>query len=321
MFRIDPISGEYTIIATERVNRPQDFGNDKSTKNLCPFCVGNENMTPPPIMEVKDDNKNWCIRIIPNKYPFISNKESDVEKDIFYNQIDSYGNHDVLIDTPNHNESIFEFSKTHMQKVFFALQQRQQQIETDKNIKYVHIFKNQGNFAGASKEHSHWQIVGVPIVPEKQLKLIEGNRNYIKQKGICGFCDIISHELEHKERIIAINENFIAITPFASKFPYEIWILPKTHFESFLLFDKLHINDLADLFQKIIKGLKCIFNDINFNVCFEGSPNIEKYKGIHHWYLQIIPRITGLAGFELGTACYINIYSPELAAKNLRDNL
>lgn len=318
-FRIDPISGECSIIASERADRPQDF-KDNSGNNDCSFCPGNEKMTPKSIIEVKDfeEDRNWSIRIIPNKYPFV--KEENIFKaDNFYKSMEGYGIHDVVIDTPNHNESIINFSKHHMENIFRVLQTRQREIESNSNIKYVQIFKNQGAEAGASKSHSHWQIVGVSIIPEKQIKLVEGNRKYIKLKGICGYCDIIKHELEIKERLIAMNENFIAITPYASKFPYEIWILPKKHYESFLMFDNTHIRDLAELFQKLIKSLNSIFKEVDFNICFEGAD--LNSGNIHHWYLQIIPRIGSWAGFELGTSCYINIFSPELAAYNLRNKI
>lgn len=319
-FRIDPISGELTIIATERANRPQDFNTTKS--NVCPFCPGNEQMTPKPILQKSISGlNNWDLRIVPNKYPFISEKSESQTNDNFYNKIAGYGYHDVLIDTPNHNESIFEFSNSHMENIFLILQERQKQIEEDKKIKYVHIFKNNGNQAGASKEHSHWQIVGLPIIPENQFKLITGNKKYIKEKGICGYCDIINHELEFKEHLITENESFVAITPYASKFPYEIWIIPKSHRESFLIFDNTEIKDMAKILTQVLKSLKTIFKNLNFNLCFMGNLNVENYKGVHHFYLQIIPRITGLAGFELGTSCYIDIYSPELAAQALKQNL
>lgn len=324
-FRIDPVSGECTIIASERAERPQDF-KGTSGNIECSFCPGNEKMTPKSVMELKDfeEDENWSIRIIPNKYPFVKQenffiKEDVSTKDSFYKNMEGYGIHDVVIDTPNHNESIVDFSQHHMENVFTALQKRQREIENNNNIKYVQIFKNQGVEAGASKSHSHWQIVGVSIVPEKQVKLIEGNKRYIKSKGICGYCDIIKHELELKERVIAMNENFIAITPYASKFPYEIWILPKRHYESFLMFDSIYIKDLTTLFQKVIKSLNLIFKDIDFNICFEGAD--LNSGNIHHWYLQIIPRIGSWAGFELGTSCYINIFSPELAAHNLRQKI
>ncbi len=320
-FRVDPISGDYIIIASERAERPQDFKNNNEVVEVgnCPFCIGNEKMTPPSIIEHKDNNDNWDIRVIPNKYPFVSeNKEEIVFSDNFYSKTNGYGIHDVLIDTPNHNQDLSTFTEKHMQNVFLTLQTRQKQIEQKENIKYVQIFKNQGTYAGASKAHSHWQIVGIPIITEKQLKLLKDNKQYTEQKGICGYCDIIKHELECKERLIDENNNFIAIAPYASKYPYEIWILPKTHYESFLQFDT---KELANLFQKVIKALNLIFPNINFNICFQGVPNLLEYKNIHHWHLQIIPRLSGIAGFELGTSCYINIFPPELVAKNLKENL
>lgn len=321
-FRIDPISGEYTLIASERAERPHDF-NVFSKNERCPFCVGNEDLTPNTVIEYKDcdTDKSWSVRIIPNKYPFISEKKESDSDSNFYSKIDGYGVHDVVIDTPNHSQTIVSYSKFHMQKVFFALQNRQKDIEKDKNIKYVHIFKNQGEFAGASKNHSHWQIAGLPLITESQLKMLNGNKKYIEQKGVCGYCDIIRHEIAHRKRLICENEHFIAIAPYASKFAYEIWILPKNHCGSLLDFDSESIISISEIFQRVIKSLSKIFENINFNICFEGSPNIDEYRNIHHWYLQIIPRVTGIAGFELGTSCFIDIFSPETAAQNLKKNI
>lgn len=320
-FRINPITGEYIILASERADRPYDFNQKTETK--CPFCLGNEYLAPTAISQIKDkDSANdWDIRIIPNKYPFISDKKESDSNDEFFKKIDGYGVHDVFIDTPNHNESIINFSASHMENVFFALQNRQKQIEEDKNIKYVQIFKNNGRMAGASKEHSHWQIVGLPIVTPKQTKLIESNYKYMNEHGICGFCDVIIHEAKLNQRVITENEYFIAITAYAPEFPYEIWILPKNHISSFLLFDSEHIKKLSEIFQTLLKSLNSLFEDLHFNICFQDRPIIKKYENIHHWYLRILPRITGIAGFEWSTSCYIDTVSPELAAQNLKQHI
>jgi len=317
-FRINPITGDYIIIASERAERPHDFGQQKETK--CPFCLGNEYLAPMAITQIKDENSNneWDIRIIPNKYPFISEKKESDTSNEFFKKVDGYGVHDVFIDTPNHNESIVNFSLSHMQNVFFALQNRQKQIEEDKKIKYVQIFKNNGKLAGASKEHSHWQIVGIPVVTPKQLKLVESNYKYTNEHGICGFCDMINHELQINQRVIDENDYFVAITPYASEFAYEIWILPKKHFSTFLMLDREYIKVLSQMFLKLLKSLNSLYEGLNFNICFQDRPIIEKYETIHHWYLRIVPRITGIAGFEWSTSCYIDIVSPELAAQNLK---
>lgn len=318
-FRINPITGDCIIIASERAERPHDFGKQKENPK-CPFCLGNEHLAPKAITQIKDENSNnaWDIRIIPNKYPFISDKKESDTNDEFFKKIDGYGVHDVFIDTPDHNESIVNFSLSHMKNVFTALQVRQKQIEEDKKIKYVQIFKNNGKLAGASKEHSHWQIVGMPIITPKQLKLVESNYKYINEHGICGFCDMIANEIKSNQRVIDENDYFIAIAPYASEFPYEVWILPKKHISTFLMLDKKYIEMLSQMFLKILKALNSLYKNLNFNICFQDSPIIKKYENIHHWYLRIVPRITGIAGFEWSTSCYIDIVSPELATQNLK---
>lgn len=325
--RFDLVTGEFVIMAAQRADRPYDFKkkiqiteNAETDAKDCPFCIGNDHMTPSTIMFVKDNelDLHWSIKVIPNKYPVVSNDKSFYESDDFYKNIDAKGVHEVIVDTPNHNETIDHFTLHHLDKLFMTLQTRFQQIEKDKAIKYVQIFKNQGIYAGASKSHSHWQIVGVPMILQKQIKLLEGIQSYKKTTGKCVYCDIIEHELNVNKRVIAFNERFIAITPYASKYPYEIWILPKQHIGSFSLLDNAHIKDLSSIFSKTIVSLNQLLPNISFNICFEDSPNTIEDRKQHHWYMQIIPRKGSWAGFELATDCYISTCLPEQAASKLK---
>ena len=242
--RIDPLSGDQTIIAAQRAKRPDDFKNLDGSSQKCPFCIGNEFMTPATIFELKQGDK-WVVRVTDNKYPFVDAKTKNFEKDSFYENMPAEGVHEVLIDTPNHNEKIKDFSLEHMQKVLWVLQQRQIEIEKRENIKYVQIFKNDGVKAGASKEHSHWQIVGLPIIPQRQIKLYEQNNRYFEEKRVCGYCDIIKHELKENKRIITQNSDFVAFTPYASKYPYEMWIMPVEHCQSIIEFDNQKLKSLS----------------------------------------------------------------------------
>lgn len=311
--RIDPLSGDQTIIAAQRAKRPDDFKNSGELSKKCPFCIGNEFMTPKTIFEIKQ-GKDWLVRVVDNKYPFVDFKTENFETEEFYENMPAEGVHEVVIDTPNHNEKVKDFSIEHMKKVFWTLQQRMAEIEKKRNIKYIQIFKNDGVKAGASKEHSHWQIVGLPIIPQKQIKRFEQSKRYFEKKGVCVCCDMINYELMENKRIICHSSDFVAIAPYASKYPYEIWIIPLKHYSNITEFDDIMIERLSEIFLKTINALNKIFKDVNFNICFEGGNNL-------HWYLQIIPRLTGLAGFELGTECSIDIYAPEEAAQKLKEEI
>lgn len=296
------LTGEYVFYATNRAKRPHSFKRmnvQDTPKQYCPFCIENKHMTPPPIWESEDNE----IRIVPNKYPFIPVDD------------EAFGKHDVVIDTKDHTEKMKDFTDEHMYRLLKALQDRFTELENDERSAYVQVFKNQGIDAGASQSHSHWQIASLCVVPLKMEHLLEVLRKYYEEHGNkCYFCS-----MDFGTRIVEENEDFICYIPADGKFPYGMDILPKEHISSIREFSDSQLKNFGIILRNSVKRL-CILNpDISYNVCFYSAPKGTEHNKYFHFYMQIIPRIGHMAGFEFSTGCYINSILPEIGAEALRN--
>ena len=250
-----------------------------------------------------------CIRVFPNMYPAVSASGFYSERESFYEQTVGTGRHEVLVDTSTHGETIDEFSLGHMQEVLMVLRMRYVSIRAEENTEYVQIFKNCGAEAGMSIQHSHWQLVGVPIVPERIRKMMD-----LGMGKSCRFCEMLLHEQEQKKRIAYENETFLAIAPYASRYPYEVWVMPKAHRKAFGELTAEEMSDLAEMLHVLLPKVAKLRQDVGYNLCLMDSPKF----GDFHWHLQILPRIGGFAGFENATDCFINTVRPEDAAAYYR---
>ncbi len=325
--RKDPIIGRWVIIATERSLRPNDYKVDLEEKNKdlskCPFEEGNENLTPPEILSYRKPgtNKNepgWWVRVVPNKFPALR-IEGELEKRGvgMYDIMNGIGAHEVVIETPNHFEEMSDMREEQIQEVIWAWRDRVLDLKKDKRFKYILIFKNKGSQAGASLEHPHSQIIALPIVPIRVQQEINGAKEYYNFKDRCVFCDLVSQELEDRERVVEENHEFISIVPFASRFPFEIWVLPKKHSSDFIDVSKGDVVSLSKVLKRSLMRLKKVLNDPPFNLIIHTSP-LDQYNLPHyHWHIEIMPRLTKVAGFEWGTGFYINPTKPEDCAKYL----
>lgn len=307
--RKNPFTDEWTLCAQNRRDRPYEFIHKTevipdSGKN-CPFCCGHEEWTTQAVYQ-DGENDQWQIRVFPNKFPAVSNVCSSVEIDPFYTCVAGTGGHEVLVDTPHHNATIDGFSQEQLARILDVLQDRHERMEESDDTKYVQIFKNCGPSAGMSIHHSHWQVVGLPIVPER----VEKIARTIKSDD-CLFCKLVAHERKVKERMVAENDEFIAITPYASRFPYEVWLVPKVHTKSFGALSEGQKQDLAKMLKWILGRVIQIKEGIGYNICLMDAPKGEDF----HWYLEVLPRLGGFAGFEFATNSYINPVLPEDAAK------
>lgn len=239
--RKDPIHGRWVIISTERSRRPSDFAPEERRPigGFCPLCEGNEDRTPPEIIAFRDNgtppnSPGWSLRVVPNKFPALSIEgELNREGDGIYDKMNGIGAHEVVIETPSHYETLAALPLKAIENVLWAYRSRIIDLRRDERLRYVLVFKNYGFAAGASLEHSHSQIIALPIVPTRVREEIEGSKNYFLYKDRCVFCDIINQELRQRRRVITENNAFVSIAPFASRFPFEAWILPKTHHPSF----------------------------------------------------------------------------------------
>ncbi|WP_352399173.1 galactose-1-phosphate uridylyltransferase [Anaerotignum sp.] len=310
--RKNPFTGEWTLCAENRKNRPYEFLHKTEVKakgsEQCPFCSGHEEKTTAPLYQDGDDDC-WQIRVFPNMFPAVSKEAKDLCQNPFYELISGKGQHEVLVDTPYHEVTIDQFSAQRLTKIFGVLQQRYCKMVVEEDVKYIQIFKNCGPSAGMSIRHSHWQILGLPMVPQREV-LMQGHM----QQESCLFCKMLQFEKEQALRVVMENEDFLAITPYASRFPYELWICPKRHISTFANVTEGELEALAVLLQKNLQKVCVLKEDVGYNICLIDG----QVGGDFHWHLEILPRIGGFAGFEFATGSYINAVLPEQAADYYR---
>ncbi|MBI4685267.1 MAG: galactose-1-phosphate uridylyltransferase [Nitrospirae bacterium] len=324
--RKDPIVGRWVIISVERGKRPADFISlsQKKKGGFCPFCQGNEHTAPPEIMAFRDaDSKpnatGWTLRVVPNKFPALQiHGELNKTGEGIFDRINGIGAHEVVIETSEHNLSLSTMPLRAVEDVLWAYYLRLNDLKKDQRFKYVLIFKNEGVDAGASLEHTHSQLIALPIVPKLVREEIDSAEQYYKIKERCIFCDVINQELEDGKRIIYENRNYLALAPFAPRAPFETWILPKKH-ESFFHPPDKNFSMLADILQKILKQMDRILDIPPYNFIIHTSPFDRETNDYYHWHIELTPKLTKIAGFEWGSGFYINPTPPEEAAKFLRE--
>ncbi|MCP4632772.1 MAG: galactose-1-phosphate uridylyltransferase [candidate division Zixibacteria bacterium] len=325
--RKDPIIGRWVIISTERGKRPSDFGvsPEKTGSKLCPFCPGNESATPPEITafrakNMKPDTPGWTLRVIPNKFPALR-----IEGDLnrrghgIFDMMNGVGAHEVIIETPDHYVDLPYLDDKSARDIIWAYRMRLLDLKKDPRFQYIMIFKNYGEAAGASLEHAHSQLIATPIVPKRVSEELEGATRYYAFKERCIFCDIINQEIDDGERVVSLNENFIALEPYAPRLPFETWILPTKHYSSLEEIPESALDDLASLLRETLKRLSISLNNAPYNYILHTRPVDNNGKKEYHWHIEIMPKLTKVAGFEWGTGFYINPTAPEDAAKYLRD--
>ncbi|WRX23919.1 Galactose-1-phosphate uridyl transferase [Theobroma cacao] len=327
--RRDPVTNRWVVFSPARAKRPSDF-KSKSSENpnhnssSCPFCIGNEHQCAPEIFRVPNE-PNWKHRVIENLYPALSrnleypigqNGDSSIDLGGGGGVVPGFGLHDVVIETPVHSVQLSDLSPSELGDVLIAYKRRIEQIKGFDSIKYVQVFKNHGASAGASLSHSHSQILSLPVVPPSVSARIGSMKEYFNQTGKCSLC-----EVQSKDVLINETSQFMSLAPFAASFPFEIWIIPRDHSSHFDELDNEKAVDLGGLLKLMLRKMSLQLNNPPFNFMIHTSPlqltNSElRYS---HWFLQIVPQLTGVGGFELGSGCYINPVFPEDAAKLLRE--
>lgn len=325
--RKDPIHGRWVIISTERGRRPSDFVLEERRLigGFCPLCEGNEDRTPPEVLAFRDNGTSpnspgWTLRVVPNKFPALRIEgELNREGDGIYDKMNGIGAHEVVIETPQHHETLATLPLKAVENVLWAYRERIIDLRRDQRLRYILVFKNYGVAAGASLEHSHSQIIALPIVPRRVSEEIEGAKNYFQYKDRCVFCDIIRQELQQRSRIIKENKSFLSIAPFASRFPFETWILPKTHHPSFEQMESLQYEQAAQILSDTLQRISQVLDDPPYNYIIHTSSFPEVDQDYYHWHFEIMPKLTKVAGFEWGTGFYINPTPPEEAAEYMRE--
>ena len=327
--RRDPIVGRWVIISTDRSARPHDFVHPLSAKPvptaLCPFCPGQERLTPKEIMAYRPEPAepnapNWTIRVVPNKFPAL-HVEGDMGREGvgLYDRMNGIGAHEVIIETPDHKGNLADLPTKKIEDVLWAYRDRMLDLKKDPRFRYILIFKNHGASAGATLEHSHSQLIALPIVPTSVQEEIEGCRAHYQQKERCIYCDIVRQEVSDNDRIVAENPEFLCVAPFAPRFPFEQWILPKRHAAYFEESQRSQFEFLAPILSEALRRMDRVLARPHYNFILHSSPLHESSGAYYHWHIEIIPKLTQVAGFEWGTGFYINPVSPEESAKSLRE--
>jgi UDPglucose--hexose-1-phosphate uridylyltransferase len=323
--RKDPIVNRWVIISSERGNRPKDFSTPekKTNKESCPFCEGSEPLTPPEILAYRRNSPNspgWTLRVVPNKYPALTDEgETGQMTEGLYDKINGIGTHEVLIESPDHDTELELLPKTQIADSLKALQERVLALKENKRFHYIMIFKNRGEPSGASLEHTHTQLIALPIVPELVSEELAGGKKHYDKNERCIYCDLIAQELEDGRRIVCQNENFITIVPFAPRFPFEMWILPRLHSARFEECETRLFDALASSLKESLLRMRTALNAPSYNFVFHTAPVNGNHFNYYHWHIEIMPKLTKMAGFEQGTGFYINPTVPEEAAEILRE--
>ncbi len=333
--RQDPPKDEWAIIAPVRGDRPFDFSaeaeEDRDGRENCPFCPGNEDKTPPEIYAVRGgenkDKSNWKVRVFPNKFPALDREgtTSMIEGDIF-RSIGGFGFHEVIAETPEHDVNLEDLEKEKIELIIDTYLERQKELAAEPEINYVSIFRNKGKRAGASLAHPHSQILAttfVPRIPETEYGQTD---SFNRQTGDCFYCRLVEAEQQEAERVILENTGFIAISPFWARTPFETHIIPKKHESDVSRVSRAGVSEFAEALKGTLTALRAELGNFPYNYSIHTAPvaELERYghlKESYHWHLEIFPRLTTPAGFEWGSGNFINIVSPEDAAKRLRASL
>ncbi|KAL3651141.1 hypothetical protein CASFOL_007544 [Castilleja foliolosa] len=323
--RKDAVHNRWVIFSPARARRPSDFkakpdqNPNTKTQIECPFCAGHEHECAPEIFRFPPESaSDWSVRVIQNLYPALT---PDLEPPNIVcgggpAMVTGFGFHDVVIESPAHPIHLADLSPTQVADVLLAYKKRIEQLRTFGSIKYVQVFKNHGASAGASMSHSHSQIMGLPIIPPLASARIQSMKEHFDQTGKCGLCEVRQDDL-----LVDESAHFISVVPFAAMHPFEIWIVPRDHSSHFHNIDNDKASDLGSLLKRMLMKVCLQLNNPPYNLMIHSGPlEMESTQlAFTHWFIQIVPQLTVMGGFELGTGCYINPVLPEDAAKLLRE--
>ena len=326
-FRRDPVTGRWVIISSERAKRPQDFIRERVTQKggFCPFCPGNESKTPPEVLayrpgdDTAPDTPGWTVRVVPNKYPALRVEGNlDRQAEGIYDRMNGVGAHEVIIETPEHHLTLATMPEKRIEDALYAFRDRIVDLKRDQRLKYVLVFKNHGEAAGATMEHTHSQLIALPIVPRQVVEELKGARDYYQLKDRCIYCDIVQQEIKSQVRVVLENEHFVVVAPYAPRFPFETWVLPKKHDSAYENSPPNNYKELASAIRTLAMKMDLVLDGPAYNMVIHSAPVMDQPTEHYHWHVEFMPKLTKVAGFEWGTGFYINPTSPEEAAKFLR---
>lgn len=325
--RKDPITGRWVIISTERRKRLTDFRLESvvvTPDPSCPFCEGHESMTPREIYALRQGSgpnaPGWSLRVVPNQSPVLRVEGTlDRQGEGLFDKMNGIGAHEVIIESPRHLDTLASLDPGGVEDVLWAARERVCDLRRDQRFRYIIIFKNHGEAAGASLAHSNTQLIALPIVPREVRDEVDGAKAHYDQKERCVFCDILRQETGEGKRLITENTDMVAVSPYAPRFPFETWILPRRHQSHFEDAPRHEIASLARMLGDLLRRMNQALKSPPYNLLIHSAPVLEASSEWYHWHVEIIPKLTKVAGFEWATGFYVNPTAPEEAAQVLRE--
>jgi UDPglucose--hexose-1-phosphate uridylyltransferase len=329
--RFDITSGDWIAFSPTRAKRPDGFRAAPISaapppldrEPNCPFCPGNESQATEPILVVPDpeDTSRWSVRVFPNKYPVLEPGASSERRAFgpLFREMDGHGRHELVVESPHHARELTEQPLSHLELLFGALQRRAHDLAADATLEVVQIFKNHGSRAGSSMPHPHFQILATPVVPRQIRVKYQMAAEYYNSAGVSLYTELCRAELDNGTRVISSNAEFVAFAPFAAKTPFEVWIVPRRAASTFEGADAASVALLPELLLDVLTRLRIALDDPPYNLVINSAPRRHADEPDFVWHIELLPRTTTRAGFELATGMAINTILPELAAETLRN--
>lgn len=328
IIRQDPTTKEWVIIAAERNRRPHEFAKRATVQPVsqeaanCPFCPGQEASTPEEILRIPaSKGTGWLVRVTSNKFPALGQTGllERREEGPLFREMDGVGMHEVIVETPFHDRILPLMTDQEMTDVLIAYQARYKALRKDPRLKYIIVFKNHGETAGTSLSHPHSQLVATPVPPMLLRRKYEVAVAHYDDTGRCLYCDVAEEERKAKRRVVLETDRFLVFHPFASRVPFETWIMPKRHQPSFGQVSREDLRELALVLRRTLRALYDLLGNPDFNYIIHSAPIEDENKDYYLWHVQILPRLNTIAGFELGSGVYITTMLPEESAAVMRD--
>jgi UDPglucose--hexose-1-phosphate uridylyltransferase len=325
--RKDPVVDRWVLIAPERAAKPTEIEDPGHLAHhaVCPFCEGQEHETPHEILALRapgtrPDQPGWRIRVVPNRFPAVRcDAASESFADPLFTLEPGYGAHEVVIECPHHEPSVAALPADQVRDLFAVYRDRLAALRADPRLAYVQVFKNHGVGAGASVEHAHSQILGLPQVPRLVQDELDGAAAYHRAHGRCIFCDLLERELAAGERVVLAGEHCVAVAAFAGRFPYETWVLPRRHAAHYDRLTTAELTDVSAVIRAVLRRLGAVVPDASYNYVLHTAPAAAGEVPHYHWHWEVLPRLTGIAGYELASGYFLNPVPPEVAATRLRE--
>jgi UDPglucose--hexose-1-phosphate uridylyltransferase len=327
--RRDPVVGRWVIISSERKIRPHELLHGQPpampSSGICPFCPGQERLTPKEILAYRHSGSHangpgWNIRVVPNKFPVLQ-VEGNLDREGLglFDRMNGIGAHEIIIETPEHKHALGDLPPQQIENVLRAIRDRINDLKRDTRFRYITVFKNHGAVAGATLEHSHSQLIALPVIPTAAMLELVGCREHYRLKERCLFCDIIRQEQRDGHRMVIDSADFVCMVPFAARYPFEMWILPKHHAKSYEDVNDASLEWLARILSDALRRMDRVLASPAYNMVIRSAPLNERRAQSYHWHLEIVPKLAQTASFEEGTGFHINPVVPEEAAKFLRE--